>query len=367
MLYKKYRFIFLLFFLTRVIYTIIGLYSIPQDGAFNITPADNARYTTLKYLNFWGKWDTKFYLDIATRGYDSNKYPDGKANYAFFPLYPTTISIFRHIFLGREYLAALFISNFSYLVGCVFLYKLALLDHDEKISKRVVRYTFLLPSAFLFSAPLSEGLFFMLLTGSFYLSRTNRWFMSGLLGFFGALTRPIGIVSFLPLVAELLDVQVANKRKFKYFLYLCMIPLALVLFGIFIKFLTGDYFSFIKVQQAWDRRFLNPFFLMVVLFLINKPYYNFILYFAVSLIALLVIYFKKLRASYWILATLMFIIPLSTGPQSILRLSLPIFPIYFILSFMTQNDEVDKALTVSLATLQGALFVAWISGSTLVV
>ncbi len=364
---KDYKHIFVIFALTRIIYTIIGIYSVPREDAFRIHPIEEKRYTTIKYLNFWAKWDTAYYLEIAKQGYDKTTHPNGKANYAFFPLYPITINLFKGLFFGKEFIAAFFVSNLCYLIACVYLYKLASLDTDKFVAQRITKYTFLIPAAFLFSAPLSESLFLMLIVLSFYYARKDQWLNSSILGLLGSLTRPIGVVLFLPLVTELLDSKLEIVKKIKSFLYLCIVPMGIFIFGFYVRSLTGDFFAFMKVQYAWDRAMINPFFLLAMLYVVNTPYTIFVLYYSLSISTMFAIYFKKLRPSYWILAILMFFIPLSTGPQSIVRLSLPIFPLYFILADMTKDPEVDNVLTVTLAILQGALFVAWIAGSTIVV
>lgn len=363
----KYKFIILLFIFTRVIYTIIGVYSFPSRQAFNIYPSDTHKYSTLPYANFWGKWDTKYYLEIAKTGYSSEKNAEGKTNYAFFPMYPLLIKLFTPLFAGKFFISALVISNISFLIACITLFELATSIYGKDSALRIIKYVFLLPTSFLFSAPLSESLFFALLCAVFYFANKRLWKASSILGFFLALTRPIGVLIWLPLLVEILDSKDSNRSKFWGIVWLTLIPIGLILFSIFNKSLTGDAFSFISIQVLWDRQITNPFYLLSMMFLFPNPYNTFIFYYSSIILLISAFYFKKLKPTYWILLILLIIVPLSTGPQSILRLSIPIFPLYFVMADIAKNKDFDYLLSISLSILQGALVVAWVSGSTLIV
>jgi hypothetical protein len=365
-----------LFLLTRIALTIIGAYSQGTQTAFNVKPfgLQEWHFSDSKIANIWSRWDTAQYLDISLHGYSIRENKQGMANYAFFPAYPMLIRVVALLTNTKaySYYDALIISNLAFIGSSILLYKLARKDADEKEAFRALKYLYLLPVSFLFSSALTESLFLFLLLLTFYLAREGKWALSGIAGFFLALTRPVGVLVFLPLIAECLDTM-KNKdnlyTKLARLTWTLLVPIGFLLFAYVVYYLTGNPLSLLTVQNAWNRSFLiNPVFLFAnILFFLN--YSNYLSAFASTytflILALLISSFNRIRPSYWILGILLLIVPMSTGLQSILRLTLPIFPIYLILAKITKIEWLDQTLTITLALIQGALMIAWVAGSYL--
>ena len=132
-------------------------------------------FSSFRFLDVWGRWDSGWYLKIAQQGYLFSNVGEQQGNsFAFFPLYPSLIKLFSLIvpqqFLNQEIwlLIAVVLSNLFFLFGLVifyFLVKNILLDKSKTeketqnlAAKSVIFYyfsqlafSFLLPTARHFS------------------------------------------------------------------------------------------------------------------------------------------------------------------------------------------------------------------------
>jgi hypothetical protein len=365
-----------LFIFTRLALTIIGIYSKETQLAFNVKPLNLPEWqlSNSKTANIWSRWDTNIYLDVSLRGYSIEENEWGMANYAFFPAYPMLVRLMATLTNTKtySYYDALIISNLAFIGSSILLYKLAKKDSDEKEALRAVKYLYLLPVSFLFSSALTESLFLFLLLLTFYFAREKKWALGGIAGFFLALTRPVGVLVFIPLVAEYLDTmdgKINILAKLARLAWTLLVPIGFLLFAYFVYNLTGNSLSLVTAQNAWGRFFfVNPIFLFakILLFLDYSNYFSaFVSSYSFVILALLISNFNKIRPSYWILGMLLMLVPMSTGLQSILRLTLPIFPIYLILARVSKREWLDQTLTITLALIQGALMIAWVAGSYL--
>ncbi|MDR7610786.1 MAG: mannosyltransferase family protein, partial [Armatimonadota bacterium] len=167
---------------SRATLWLIGLVSREVLQPFLPQQEPGAPFTENPFLAVWGHWDTRWYLDIARRGYSPERLPyTGEANYAFFPLYPLLMRALGPV-VGDVYLAGIVVSNLSLVAAAVLLYRLARLDGDELAAERSVKYLVLLPTAFVFSAVLTEALFVALSVAAFLQARRDRWWAAGALG-----------------------------------------------------------------------------------------------------------------------------------------------------------------------------------------
>src|SRR5262249_28554784 len=70
------------------------------------------------------------------------------------------------------------------------------------VARRVLWIYLLFPSAFFLSGAYSESLLLMLTAGSVLMVRRRRWLLAGALAGFATLSRPIGVVAVVPILAE---------------------------------------------------------------------------------------------------------------------------------------------------------------------
>lgn len=130
----------------------------------------------------------------------------------------------------------------------------------------------------------------------------------------------------IPLAYEYLRM---NKTLRRDFCFLLLIPLGTAVFAGYNYFLTGDFLAFAHIQTAWGHQFSNPF---RVLWdgLYSTKLFNARIYaiftagYTIAVLALFIIFFRKLRFTYWLIGIfLIFDSPL-LGPP----IAAPIYPGY---------------------------------------
>lgn len=187
--------VFMALILTRV--AVIAL-SYILDCAVNGVGA----FADRMYL-LWTSGDGVHYLDIAERWYQSAGSRDELVRLVFLPLYPIVVRIVNFVF-GNYFFSAMLISNFSFAFAGTILYRLARLDRGQENALRAVKYLAILPSAFFFSAPMSDSLFLLLSISCIYLARKKRYPAACLLGGLAAFTRSLGLTLLAPICFELI-------------------------------------------------------------------------------------------------------------------------------------------------------------------
>lgn len=138
------------------------------------------------------RWDSVWYLGIADSGYFSHQSTN------FFPLYPLLIGIGSDL-VHQPLLIGIAISVSAMFVALTVLYRLALLDLDERAARLTIVLVSLYPMSFFLSAVYTESLFLALTVGAVYAARRERWALAGLLGGLSAATRSDGIMIVLVL------------------------------------------------------------------------------------------------------------------------------------------------------------------------
>lgn len=361
----------ILLIVTRLVLSVIGIASNTLlDGSPGIVHKVKESQNIL--LDVWGTWDSGWYLGIAEHGYSISQsvyeITKGQANYAFFPLYPLLMR-YVGIFFGGAYMAGLLISNISLIISCWILYKLLSLDFEGDVAEQSVYYLLFFPTSFILSGVFTESLFLALVLGVFYLAKTKYWWWAGILGFFAALTRPVGVLVVIPLLVEyFLQIRKEGCKLHMNFLSILFPILGLFIFSWFNYSLTGDWLAFFHIQSSWGRSIINPIHLFSIINFFHLATTDKIsLLFAVGVISLLIYFYKKIPLSYWVYSLYSLLIPLSSGLFSIPRLILPIFPLYLFLALLSKKIEWHYFIMAVLLLLQGFFMVFWSTGFNLII
>ena len=238
--------IFWLFLATRfllILVTCFGVIFLSQDV--------HASFMTL--LTSWDRWDATIYLRIAQFGYHP------PFDLAFFPLYPLLIAILAHPLGSWSYLAVgILLSNGILLEAMFLIYQLAKDIGGDQVARRTLFYLCTFPTAFFFFTAYNESLFILLASATFLALRRQRWWLAGLLGCFGMLTRSTGILMIAPFFYELWlnrERVTATWRSFlSSFLPILLIPCSLMIYCIYCWKVTGDPLVFATVQSHWSRQ-----------------------------------------------------------------------------------------------------------------
>lgn len=328
--------------------------NLAPDTAYTwISPKDFSPKPSWNLLSLHTHWDSIWYLDIAQNGY-SYKGTNQLSNIVFFPLYPFLIKVGSFLTLGNFELSGWIVSTTCLILASIYLYKLIKQFHPQVDPFLVIIFLLVFPTAFFLNSIYNESLFLFLSISCFYYTFKKNYVLASIFGFFAALTRLTGILLFIPVIFEFLEIQNFRPKIRLSILSALLIPLGTFLFLLFHYLAYGDFLLFLKVESWWGRAFkLNAEHFQL---LTNPAVVNFsldVFYMVMVLIAIFFV-FKKLKVSYALYMLGSVLIPLSTGTfMSIERYILPLFPLYILLASL-KNDYLRFSLLL-LSTLFFAL------------
>jgi hypothetical protein len=218
-----------------------------------------------KLLAPGGRWDSVWYIAVASRGYYS------PASTNFFPLYPLLIALGDQL-VDQPLIVGMAISVAAMTVAMTLLRRLALLDFDERTASLTVALVALYPMSFFLSAVYTESLFLALSVGAFYAARTERWALAGLCAACASATRSDGVVLVLPLALLYLygprGREGCSPRRWwipRFELtrsagWLALAPAGLVAYMGYLTIAHGAPFApFHAAEADWGRSFAGPF------------------------------------------------------------------------------------------------------------
>lgn len=321
-------------------------------------------------------YDGPQYLDIAYFGYPKIGKTDSK-KFAFFPLYPALIKIFAPIFSHNFTLSGVIISFISHLFGAIFFFKLLIFDKKEtKSAFSSLKYFLIYPTALFFFSVYTESLFFLLSVLTVYLLRQKKWWLAGMVGFLGALTRPPGILLFIPFIIEfflyLREIKIKNflrlkiREKISIFAPF-LIPLGTFSYFVYLYLAIGNFNAYFDALSYWKKSAISLKNLFNVLFdkishFNDLPLHSFYsskldLVFGLAFILLLLVFWKKIRFSYFAYGLALVILPLLSGQtMSLMRYLSVCFPVFMILGNLGAKNKVLDVFISTFSLLLLAIF-----------
>jgi hypothetical protein len=316
--------------------------------------------------------DALWYMSIARNGYEREPFNvDQQHTWAFFPLYPLLVSLAAKV-TGEFSLTAALLSNTLLLAALIFMHKTVLLfGSDGGDADRAIFYTAAFPLSYFFSLPFTESLFLLLTVASFYFAQKDWWWRAGMFGALASATRLAGI--FLLPALFVLCWQRHDIRKAPWrLLSLCLVPLGLVCYMLYLRSITGNALAFLDIQAKWDHRpnfFLRPLYDYVVNPLLLGARWDFRLLNFAAVVVGSVCCGVLIKRREWALAAyalLSLIMPLSAGDtlQSLGRYVSVIFPVFIVLSSAGRRPAIDqsiRAIFMALLGLMAALFALHVS------
>jgi len=206
---------------------------------------------------FWdtfARFDSGWYEGIARNGYAFAE--GGRSNIAYFPVYPMLMRFVGRLF-GRYHAAFYFggivVSWTAFVLAMVVLYYLAKLDLPRRRAERAVLPTAIFPFAFFFGMIYSESTFLLFTVLAFYLFRTKRWLLGGVIASIAIATRVTGVLMW-PALAWIAWTQAEPTPKDRA-LAASGLALALVGFASYCGFIyveTGHPFEWALTLQRWN-------------------------------------------------------------------------------------------------------------------
>lgn len=323
----------------------------------------------------WSRTDAPHYLDIARFGYQ----PSGEdaVFLVFFPLYPYLVHV-GLVLLGDVFVSGLLLSNAAAVLAALALYELASLDMHWDAAMRAVKYAFIMPSAFFYSATLSESLFLLLCLLCMLAIRKKRWFLGGLLGGLAALTRSLGVLLAVAVAVEWVHearLRFRDWRTWLNALYILLIPMGFGVYLLVNYLVSGNPLQFLIYQREhWSQEF-GSFFAsirtiaeMALHDAHQSPDMTFALWIPqligiFAALALMIAMARRLRPSYTAFSIAYFVVAIApTWLLSAPRYLLTLFPLAMVLGVMTEKRLPDILLTSVMALGFLAFMTAYLGG-----
>lgn len=202
-----------------------------------------------------GAWDTSWYLDIATRGYDSYTDLAGAVytNLPFFPLVPMVMKV--GIALGANpFMFALVVNNLAFLAALVVLGRLTRQRFGPRMGELTVWAAALFPASAYASMAYTEAITMLLAVGAAYLSLRDRWRWAAAVAALAVLARPPGAMVSV-LVAAMSWYRGGTRRERLRRAAWLILPavLTLLAFLVWMQVFRGSWRLPFQAQEAWRR------------------------------------------------------------------------------------------------------------------
>ncbi len=316
-------------------------------------------------LDVFSRWDSEWYLLIAKEGYDcADIYAHGPLyepgdTAGFFPLYPLCVRAVQPL-VGDWVLSGLLVSNLFFLAALCLLAALVARDHSAGAARLAVLFIAVFPGAIFFGALYSESIFLFLALAVAYCSRRGWWWTLLPLGFCAALCRPLGLVLIVPAAVEFFRAH--RFRLDARIVWLAGFPAGMAAWIVYCGQTFGDPLAAVARQTAWRGAMSGPWRAFGRYF--EDPAFHSshssTIDLAVAVFALLgvVLFWKKIRLSYSLLALCMVVIPLCTTLWSYTRLTAVVFPLFIGMAVLSEKRPKAAAVYLCLAPVLAGLFMA---------
>jgi hypothetical protein len=201
--------------------------------------------------NLLARWDTFFYLDIATRGYSWNGNPHAGQNVVFFPLFPFLMRALGRIIGGHPLLAGLVVSLGAFLLALVIFWRWTADRLGPDVATGAVWLLSAFPLAVFFSAVYTESLYLLLVVSACYHVERRHFARTAVAGFLAGLVRPNGLLLSIPLAWTTLSAD-RNRRQLTLRAAAMTAPAAgLLVYCAYLGWRFGDPLAWLSGQSAW--------------------------------------------------------------------------------------------------------------------
>jgi Predicted integral membrane protein len=343
--------IFLILITLPVICIAAGKPGFPFDP--HLVPVEVLQHNNLSdlyaYLLAWWRWDTLFYVRIASQGYTQPGVT------VFFPLWPCLIRVLGYplaALLPGEiayFFASILLSNLFFWGSLHLLYNLAQKLVDPATAKITVWLLAFFPYTIFFSTGYTESAFLFFCLATFCFLQRGRvldWWLASACAGLAATTRETGMVIVVPIIVFFLQrfypftshLHAGRWEMLNALCSLLLIPLGVIIYLLYLYRYWADPFIFLHGAIAWGRHPTFPFAALfsAIRYLITftVPLYNNLLdlCFTILPIYVLIKYRRYLPLVYKLFAWALLLYSLSTAVNfpnplmSIPRYLMVIFP-----------------------------------------
>ncbi|TXH06997.1 MAG: hypothetical protein E6R05_00890 [Candidatus Moraniibacteriota bacterium] len=224
-----------------VVMTLIGVWLFRTQS---VVPSFPYYYNLLLHTKdaayaLWGYFDGVHYLRLIENGYVDI------GTQAFFPLYPTLVSLLSRLTGLNAYLSAVAFSLFCLFLALFFLWKLFPL---EKYRQTI--FLLLFPTSFFFISVYTESLFLLLSLAFFFLLKNEKYSLASVIAALASATRLVGVFLGLVLVWRLIT-RCKDTRPL-YIVGLSVVSVSgFLLYMYFLWSNFGDPLMFLHVQEMF--------------------------------------------------------------------------------------------------------------------
>ncbi len=348
-------------------------------GLFN-SGDDHLFWTNLNWQHIceiYFNSDSGWYKVIAEHGYanvplnESANWSQPNLHFAFFPLLPAFIRLLMES-TGMGFHNAAFWLNMVILyplVRCFFLFMIQSGMEAKQAFRGVVLFL-LFPFSMHIYFIYTEALFFMLVMASFLFIVKKQWLFFAVCGAFVTLTRPNGLILFLPFLFYTIEnngglnwnsIKKLIRQPFVY--TLLVMPLAFVIWMYYQHLVTDNWMASANAQSGWKKHWMFP-----LLALFRNGFWQEQLASIYSILIMLVAiyYFKKWAVSINTYVWIVILLPLSAGSViSMTRYLSMLFPYFMEVAVSKRLNKNYKFVLFVFIMLQLGVLKMWIEDNSL--
>ena len=325
-------------------------------------------------------WDAGYYETIARVGY----HPLGKEALRFFPAVPALTHAVAWLPGVDDGAALLVVANVAAFVATVLLFALVRRETgDPLVARRAIWFLSLSPAAYVLVMGYAESTLLCLSIGCFLAlrpapgtgpghgpARRPNFALAGVLGFAGALTRPIGVLLALVVAVELVRwwIRLGRAQRLIGLAATAAPVLGLLAFGVWAHHEVGDFWAPLRVQfqSTHHGGLADPFVTLVhdargvfhhhVGTALHVPW-------VIVALGLLVVCWRRLPAPYTVFAAAVLAVAVSgTNLDSFERYALSAFPLAMAAALICRGPRIERAvLTILSAALAGYALLAFLN------
>lgn len=313
---------------------------------------------------FHARWDSWRYVEIAQHGYEDISLA------TFFPGYPVLMRLTDELTLrwvlpnmnwdDRMALAGVLVSVIMSGLAAVLMYSFfAQIFENQQDALRGTFYLLIFPTAMFMAQLYTESAYLVVsLLALIFTYRRNLWW-AGLLATFASLTRPTGVLLFLPMASVWLDHWWRGEDLPRHTLIPMLFPI--ITFLGFNTWLQGQGLNTFQAQQDFGRYFLHPLAICIFAQQLAWMGTNAAGFVAIGLDLFLTLFATVLSFREWkyhpglaLYGLAAIWLPLGTGQLvSQNRYVLIVIPMFMVLSRWGRNPVFDRIWTIASLLLFG--------------
>ena len=205
--------------------------------------------------NLLARWDTFWYLDIATRGYHWNGNPLEQQNVVFFPLFPMMMRAAGTVVGGHPLLAGLLVSLAAFLAALCYFWRWTAERAGVDAASGAVWLLSAFPHAIFFSAVYTESLYLLIVVSACYYAERRLFWRASAIGLLAGVVRPNGILLSLS-IGIIAFVTNRDRGRLIPRAAAALTPVFGVLcFSAYLAWRVGDATAWVANQAAWPDNF----------------------------------------------------------------------------------------------------------------